>query len=98
MCLTVPNAARDLDHREVAPPARGYARTRRHAGFLMPGDLWRPGPGGQPHTVTGVVHHNGSVTPTHRYRAAYRYPTDGLIPTAVPDLIATVLVPLRRAD
>ena len=97
MCLTVANAATVLDHREVPPPARGYTRTRHHAGHLMPGDLWRPGPGGQPHTVIDVVRHNGDVTLTDLYGTAYRYPVDGLIPTAVADPIVTTPMSRRRA-
>ena len=96
MCLTVANAAVVLDHREVAPPARGYTRTRHHAGYLMPGDLWRPVPGGRPHTVTDVDRHDGQVTLTDQYGTAYRYPADGLIPTAVPDQIVTIAMSLRR--
>ena len=97
MCLTVANAAAVLDHREVPPPARGHTRTRHHAGHLMPGDLWRPGPGEQPHTVTDVDRHNGHVTLTDQYGTAYRYPADGLISTAVPDPIVTTPMSLRRA-
>ena len=97
MCLTVANAAVVLDHREVGPPARGYTRTCHHAGYLMPGDLWRSGPGGQPHTVTGVVHHNGHVTLTDQYGTAYRYPAADLITSAVPDPIVTVPKSRRRA-
>ena len=97
MCLTVANAAAVLDHQDVRPPARGYTCTRHHAGHLMPGDLWRPGPDGQPHTVTGIVRHNGRVTLIDQYGSGYRYPADGLIPTAVPDPIVTAAMSLRRA-
>jgi hypothetical protein len=85
MCLTAANAAAVLDHRESAAPARGYTCTRHHAGYIMPGDLWRPDPGGAPHTVTDVVRHDGQVTVTDQYGAVYRYPAGSLIPTAVPD-------------
>ena len=64
---TVAIATTVLDHREVPPP-RGYTRTRHHAVHLLPGDLWRPGPDGQPHTVTDVDRHNGHVTLTDHMR------------------------------
>ena len=46
--------------------------------------------------MTGVDHHNGQVTLTDQYGTAYRYPADGLIPTAVPDQIVTIAISLRR--
>lgn len=85
MCLTRANAAAVLDHQDNAPPARGYTRTQHHAGYLSPGDLWRPDPDGQPHVVTATSRHHGRITLVDQYGRTYPYPADGLIPTALPD-------------
>ena len=42
MCLTLANATDIRDHQDTAPPGRGYTRTHHRAGYLEPGDLWRP--------------------------------------------------------
>ena len=85
MCLTRANATTLLEHRDKTPPARGYTRTQHHAGYLSPGDLWRPDPDGQPHVVTAVGRHHDRITLTDQYGLTYPYPAGGLIPTALPD-------------
>lgn len=85
MCLTRANATTLLEHRDTTPPAHGYTRTQHHAGYLSPGDLWRPDPGGQPHVVTAVSRHHDRITLTDQYGLTYPYPANGLIPTALPD-------------
>jgi hypothetical protein len=89
MCLTLANATSVCDHQDSPPPARGYTRTQHHAGYLAPGDLWRPDDDttGQenPRTVMAVGHHLGQVVLTDQYGIAHRYPPDAVISTAVAD-------------
>ena len=56
MCLTLTNAAAIIDHQpSLRPAGRGYTRTLHPAAELTPGDLWRPDPDQDPHTVTEVT-------------------------------------------
>ncbi len=87
MCLTIANATAIRGHQDNPPPARGFTRTRHHAGYLSPGDLWRPGDDQRPpHTVMTVSHpHGGSVVLTDQFGVSYRYSADAVIPTVVLD-------------
>ena len=42
MSLTLANAAEVLDHCVTTTGTGGFTRTFHHAGYLEPGDLWRP--------------------------------------------------------
>ena len=97
MCLTLANATIVLEHRNPAPPARGYTRTLHHAGHLSPGDLWRPVDGQYPRTAILVHRHRGRITVTDQYGEASSYPTDAIIPTAVPDAFPRGRIPGRSA-
>ena len=92
MCLTLTNATAVIDHHpSLRPAVRGYTRTWHHVSQLTPGDLWRPDPDRDPHTVTEVHHHRDRnnardrVTVVDQYAHAYTYRVDELVPTAVPD-------------
>ena len=89
MCLTLANAAAIRDHQDSPPPGRGYTRTQHHAGYLTPGDLWRPDgeadPTHGPRTVMAVRHREGCVVLTDQYGITYPYPEDAVIATAVAD-------------
>ncbi len=90
MCLTLTNATTIIDHRpSPRPTGRGYTRTLHPAAELTPGDLWRPDPGRDPHTVT-EVHHNRKgrqhwITLVDQYAQPFSYRSDELVPTAIPD-------------
>lgn len=98
MCLTRANAAALLDHFDNAPPSRGYTCTQHHAGYLSPGDLWRPHSDSRPRVVTAVSRHQGRIVLTDQYGMNYAYPADGLIPTALPDPLAVSHRPLPQAE
>jgi hypothetical protein len=89
MCLTIANAAAVRDHQDNPPPARGYTRTQHHAGYLAPGDLWRPDGEDDrqeaPRTVMAVGHRSGQVVLTDQFGVDYRYEPDAVISTAVAD-------------
>ena len=86
MCLTIANATAIRGHQDNPPPARGFTRTRHHAGYLSPGDLFRPGDDRRwPHTVMTVSHHHGTVVLTDQFGVSYRYSSDAVIPTVVLD-------------
>ena len=86
MCLTIANATAIRGHQDNPPPARGFTRTRHHAGYLSPGDLFRPGDDRcLPHTVMTVSHHHGNVVLTDQFGVSYRYSADAVIPTVVLD-------------
>jgi len=89
MCLTLANATDIHDHQDNPPPWRGYTRTHHRAGFLEPGDLWRPegeSTGtGRPHTVMAVSRGLGQVVVTDQYGVSFRYAADCVIPTVVTD-------------
>src|ERR1700710_2572267 len=92
MCLTLTNAAAIIDHQpSPRPAARGYTRTLHPAAELTPGDLWRPDPDQDPHTVTEVHHtpnratHLDRITLIDQYAQAFTYAAGDLVPTAIPD-------------
>ncbi len=86
MCLTIANAAAIRGHQDNPPPARGFTRTRHHAGYLAPGDLWRPGDDKRwPHTVMTVSHHHDIVVLTDQYGVEFAYSANAVIPTVVLD-------------
>ena len=103
MCLTLTNATAVIDRQPSPRPAvRGYTRTWHPAAELSPGDLWRPDPDRDPHTVTEVHHLRNQndhsperVTVVDQYAHAYTYRSDELVPTAVPD---TLTVHLTRQE
>ena len=104
MCLTLTNATTILDHHpshRVA--ARGYTRTLHHAAELTPGDLWRPDPNQDPHTVTEVHHTRDRKGPHHwitlvdQYAQPYSYRSDELVPTAIPDPLTVSLTGKQAA-
>ena len=72
---------------EQTPPARGYTRTRHHAGHLSPGDLWCAVAGEHPHTAILVHRRHDRITLTDQYGATFAYPAAAVIPTAVPDAL-----------
>ena len=80
MCLTLANASAIIDHHpSLRPAGRGYTRTFHHASQLSPGDLWRPDPDQDPHTVTEV----------HRTRDRKTGPTGSPSSTSTPGRSAT---------
>ena len=92
MCLTLTNATTIIDHHPShRAAARGYTRTLHPAAELTPGDLWRPDPDRDPHTVTEVHHTRDRKGPHHwitlvdQYAQPYSYRSDELVPTAIPD-------------
>ena len=86
MSLTFANATAIRGHQETPPPGRGFTRTRHHAGYLSPGDLWRPDDDQRrPHTVMSVSHHHDTVVLTDQYGVEYSYSADAVIPTVVQD-------------
>lgn len=97
MTLTLHNAVAVLGHRLGRPPARGYTCTRHHVGRLSPGDLWRPDPERPPQTVTAVNRQPGRIVLRDQYGHIYLYPSDGVIPTAVPDARLPAL-PVRHGS
>ena len=86
MCLTIANAAAICGHQDNPGPARSFTRTRHHAGYISPGDLFRPEDDQNwPRTVMTVGHHHGKVVFTDQYGVSYRYAADAVIPTVVLD-------------
>ena len=92
MCLTLTNATAVIDHQPSPRPAvRGDTRTWHPAAELSPGDLWRPDPDRDPHTVTEVHHTRDRKGPHHwitlvdQYAQPYSYRSHELLPTAIPD-------------
>jgi hypothetical protein len=89
MCLTLANATDIRDHQDTPPPGRGYTRTHHRAGYLEPGDLWRPDDeriiAQRPHTVMAVSRAPGHVVLTDQFGVSFRYPADSVIPTVVLD-------------
>ena len=89
MCLTLANATDIRDHQDNPPPERGYTRTHHRAGYLEPGDLWRPDgeriTAERPHTVLAVSRGSGHVVLTDQFGASFRYAVDSIIPTVVVD-------------
>ena len=60
MCLTLTNAATIHHHTDPTGTAvRGYTSTTHHAGYLTPGDQWRPLPDQPPRTVTDIHRRHG---------------------------------------
>lgn len=89
MCLTLANATDIGDHQDTPPPGRGYTRTHHRAGYLEPGDLWRPDGElhgeGRPHTVMAASRGTGQVVVTDQYGVSFRYSADCIVPTVVVD-------------
>lgn len=85
MSLTVANAAEVLDHCVTPAGTGGFTRTLHHAGYLEPGDLWRPEPSGWPHTVTELRRHAGRVILVDLVGDTYSYPINAVLATAVAD-------------
>ena len=89
MCLTLANATDIRDHQDNPPPERGYTRTHHRAGYLEPGDLWRPdegqASGGRPHTVMAVSRGTGQVVVTDQFGVSFRYSADCIVRTVVLD-------------
>lgn len=85
MSLTLANAAEVLDHRVTTTPNGGFTRTTHHAGYLGPGDLWRPEQWGLPHTVTELRRHAGRIVLIDQVGETYTYPTNAVLATAVAD-------------
>lgn len=83
--LTLANAAVILNREPVAAFSVGYTRTMHHSTLIEPGDLWRPSPDEHPHVVGSIDHFDGRLTITDQDGQTYHYPSDGLLPTAVPD-------------
>lgn len=92
MSLTIDNACEVLDYCVTDTPTGGFTRTSHHAGYLAPGDLWRPGRGDQPHTITELRRSADQITLVDQTGTSYRYRTDAILPTAVAD----PLVPRAR--
>ena len=102
MCLTLTNATAIIDHHPAQRSSgRGYTRSLHPAAELSPGDLWRPDPDRDPHTVTEVHHTRDRATHLHRitlvdqYAQPYSYRSDELVPTAIPD---PLIVPLTGKE
>lgn len=90
MCLTLANAA-DVDaHSGTYEIGRGYSLTSHHAGYLAPGDLWRPDPSGHPRTVTEIHRKKGQVLLTDQMGQTWSYPAGSILPTAVMDPLMPV--------
>lgn len=90
MSLTLANAAEVLDHCVTTTGTGGFTRTFHHAGYLEPGDLWRPERLGWPHTVTELRRHVDQITLVDLLGDTYSYPTNAVLATAVADpLVST---------
>jgi hypothetical protein len=92
MCLTLANASAIIDHHpSLRPTGRGYTRTFHHASQLAPGDLWRPDPDQDPHTVTEVHRTRDRrygpdwITLVDQYAQPFRYRSNELVATAIAD-------------
>ena len=92
MCLTLADATAIIDHYpSLRPAGRAYTRTWHHAAQLSPGDLFRPEPDRDPHTVTEVHRtrdrSNGPdwITLIDQYAHPYTYRSNEPVPTAIPD-------------
>jgi hypothetical protein len=85
LVLTLANAAVVLNREPVTPLSLGYTRTMHHSSLIQPGDLWRPAPHEHPHVVHSIDHSECRLTITDVEGQTFRYPTDGLMPTAVVD-------------
>ena len=83
--LTLTNAAVVLNHEPVASSSMSYTRTMHHSSLIEPGNLWRPTPNEHPHVVLSIDHFGGQLTIVDDDRNIFRYPSDGIIPTAVAD-------------
>ena len=77
------NAAAIMDYQPSQCPAlRGYTRTLHPVSELTPGDLWRPDPDRDPHTVTEVHHtrdratHLDRITVVDQYAQPFSYQSD----------------------
>ena len=82
MCLTLTNANAIIDHHpSLRPAVRGYTRTWHHVSQLTPGDLWRPDPDRDPHTVT-EVHHHRNMTGARTIGSQWSTSTPTPTPTA----------------
>ena len=96
MCVTVSNAATVLEHLSPAPRFRGYTRTLHRAGYVSPGDLFRPVDGENPRTVALVRRQGDRITLTDQYGATFCYGSGEIIATAVPDAFAMGMPPRSR--
>ena len=92
MCLTLANASAIIDHHPALRAAgRGYTRTFHHASQFSPGDLWRPDPDQDPHTVTEAHRTRDRkygpdwITLIDQYARPFRYRSNELVATAIAD-------------
>ena len=104
MCLTLANATAIIDHHpSLRPGGRSYTRTVHHASQLSPGDLFRPDPDQDPHTVTEVHRTHDRkygpdwITLVDQYARPFRYRSNELVPTAIPDALVITLAPKESA-
>jgi hypothetical protein len=104
MCLTLANASAIIDHHpSLRPAGRAYTRTFHHASQLSPGDLFRPDPDQDPHTITEVHRTHDPkygpdwITLVDQYARPFRYRSNELVPTAIPDALVITLAPKEPA-
>ena len=96
VCVTVSNAVTVLEHLSPAPRFRGYTRTLHRAGYVSPGDLFRPVDGENPRTVVLVRRQGDRISLTDQYGATFGYASTEIIATAVPDAFALGVPPSSR--